>query len=30
MTLGLMVGPEEGSNPDWIRRKSVILAEVPL
>ena len=30
MTLGLMVGPEEGSNLEWIRRKSVILAEVPL
>ena len=30
MTLELMVNPEEVSNPEWIRRKVVILAEVPL
>ena len=30
MTLEWMVNPEEVSNPEWIRRKSVILAEVPL
>ena len=29
MTLELMVNPEEVSNPEWIGRKAVILAEVP-
>ena len=30
MTLELMVSPGEGSNPESVRRTSVILAEVPL